>query len=87
LHLCCFTVLAERLNFTRAAERVRIRSASLREIGRPLFDRVGKRVVLTESDELFVAFKSPGAEGNGLGVVRNYAIGSFRLTCPHAAVA
>jgi hypothetical protein len=43
-----------------------LRSYARGEIGRPLFDGVGKRVVLTESDELFVAFKSPGAEGNGL---------------------
>ena len=56
-----FCVLADELNFTRTAERVhtvqsnvtaQIRSLEA-ELGSPLFDRLSKRVVLTEAGRRF----------------------------------
>ena len=52
-----FCVLAEELNFTRTAERVHTVQSNVtsqiksleEELGVPLFDRLGKRVVLTEA--------------------------------------
>lgn len=65
-HLRYFVALAECLNFTRAAERVHVTQSTLShqirqledEIGRPLFDRVGKRVVMTDAGELFLGSAS-----------------------------
>jgi len=58
-HLRYFAALAEHLNFTRAAEQVHVTQSTLshqikqleQEIGRRLFDRIGKRVVMTEAGE------------------------------------
>jgi DNA-binding transcriptional LysR family regulator len=55
--LLTFCVLAEELNFTRTAERVHTVQSNVTsqiksleaELGVPLFDRLGKRVVLTEA--------------------------------------
>jgi DNA-binding transcriptional LysR family regulator len=52
-----FCILAEELNFTRTAERVHTVQSNVTsqiksleaEVGAPLFDRLGKRVVLTEA--------------------------------------
>ena len=52
-----FCVLAEELNFTRTAERVHTVQSNVtsqiksleEELGVPLFDRLAKRVVLTEA--------------------------------------
>jgi len=63
-HLRYFVSLAECLSFTRAAERVHVTQSTLshqirqleEEIGQPLFDRIGKKVVTTEAGELFLAF-------------------------------
>ena len=63
-HLRYFAVLAETLNFTRAAERAHVTQSTLshqikqleEQIGSKLFDRIGKRVVITESGEVFLAF-------------------------------
>lgn len=63
-HLRYFAVLAETLNFTRAAERAHVTQSTLshqikqleEQIGSRLFDRIGKRVVMTESGEVFLAF-------------------------------
>jgi DNA-binding transcriptional LysR family regulator len=52
-----FCILAEELNFTRTAERVHTVQSNVTsqiksletEVGSPLFDRLGKRVVLTEA--------------------------------------
>ena len=52
-----FCILAEELNFTRTAERVHTVQSNVTsqiksleaELGVPLFDRLGKRVVLTEA--------------------------------------
>lgn len=63
-HLRYFVALAECLSFTRAAERVHVTQSTLshqirqleEELGRDLFDRIGKRVVLTEAGETFLAY-------------------------------
>jgi len=56
-----FCILAEELNFTRTAERVHTVQSNVtsqikaleEELGSPLFDRLGKRVVLTEAGRRF----------------------------------
>jgi LysR family transcriptional regulator, cyn operon transcriptional activator len=58
-HLRYFAALAEHLNFTRAAETVHVTQSTLShqikqletEIGHRLFDRIGKRIVITEAGE------------------------------------
>jgi LysR family cyn operon transcriptional activator len=63
-HLRYFVALAECLNFTRAAERVHVTQSTLshqirqleEELGRVLFERIGKRVVMTEPGEVFLEF-------------------------------
>jgi LysR family cyn operon transcriptional activator len=59
-HLRYFVALGERLSFTRAAEQVHVTQSTLShqirqledELGLRLFDRVGKRVLMTEAGEL-----------------------------------
>jgi LysR family cyn operon transcriptional activator len=61
-HLRYFLALAERLNFTHAAEKVHVTQSTLshqirqleEEVGCRLFDRAGKRVRLTTAGETFV---------------------------------
>src|SRR5882672_1909373 len=63
-HLRYFVALAEYLSFTKAADRVHVTQSTLShqirqledEVGAPLFDRIGKKVVTTEAGELFLAF-------------------------------
>ena len=63
-HLRYFVALAECLSFTRAAERVHVTQSTLShqirqledELGQALFDRIGKRVVLTEAGETFLGY-------------------------------
>jgi LysR family cyn operon transcriptional activator len=58
-HLRYFTALAEQLNFTRAAEATHVTQSTLShqikqletEIGQRLFDRIGKRIVITDAGE------------------------------------
>ena len=60
-HLRYFVALAECLSFTRAAERVHVTQSTLshqirqleEELGHPLFDRIGKRVMQTAAGETF----------------------------------
>ena len=64
-HLRYFVALAECLSFTRAAERVHVTQSTLshqirqleEEVGQPLFDRIGKKVVTTEAGELFLGYR------------------------------
>ena len=99
-HLRYFDALAEALNFTRAAQRLHVTQSTLshqirqleEEVGQPLFDRIGKKVVTTEAGALFLTFATralkevdaglamltPG--GGGLtGVVRIGATHTFNI--------
>jgi DNA-binding transcriptional LysR family regulator len=59
-----FSVLAEELNFTRAAERVNTVQSNVtsqiksleEELGIPLFDRLARKVVLTEAGRRFLPY-------------------------------
>lgn len=61
-----FTVVADLLNFTRAAEALGYAQSSVtaqirtleEEVGYPLFDRLGKRVILTEAGRRFRPYAS-----------------------------
>lgn len=58
-HLRYFVALAEQLSFTRAASKVHVTQSTLshqirqleEDLGQPLFDRIGKRVLLTEAGQ------------------------------------
>jgi LysR family cyn operon transcriptional activator len=58
-HLRYFVTLAEELSFTRAAQRMHVTQSTLShqirqledEIGQRLFDRIGKRVIITDAGE------------------------------------
>src|SRR4051812_39244804 len=62
-HLRYFAALSEQLSFTRAADKVHITQSTLShqikqledEIGLRLFDRLGKRVAMTEAGEMLLA--------------------------------
>jgi LysR family cyn operon transcriptional activator len=96
-HLRYFTALAESLSFTRAAERVHVTQSTLshqirqmeEEAGRPLFDRIGKRVVLTEAGEVFLTFASKALKevDQGLSTLREEAVrpmtGTLRIGATH----
>ncbi len=59
-----FRVLAEELNFTRTAQRVNTVQSNVtaqikaleEELGAPLFDRLGRRVTLTDAGRRFQPF-------------------------------
>jgi DNA-binding transcriptional LysR family regulator len=59
-----FRTLAEELNFTRTAERVHTVQSNVtaqikaleEELGTPLFDRLGRRVTLTDAGRRFQPF-------------------------------
>jgi LysR family cyn operon transcriptional activator len=75
-HLRYFVSLAECLNFTRAAERVHVTQSTLshqiaqleEELGRPLFERLGRRVVLTEAGEAFLTYAAKALKEVDQGV-------------------
>jgi LysR family transcriptional regulator, cyn operon transcriptional activator len=80
-HLRYFTALAECLNFTRAAERVHVTQSTLShqirqledELGHALFERVGKRVAMTQAGEVFLAFAARALRevDQGLGALKS----------------
>jgi LysR family cyn operon transcriptional activator len=99
-HLRYFVALAECLSFTRAAERVHVTQSTLshqirqleEELGHDLFDRIGKRVMLTEAGETFLGYASKALKevdhglsdlmraGDALeGEVRIGATGTFNI--------
>lgn len=65
-HLRYFVALAECLHFTRAAERMHVTQPTLshqirqleEEVGHALFDRIGRKVLLTEAGETFLGYAS-----------------------------
>jgi len=75
-HLRYFVALAESLSFTRAADRVHVTQSTLShqirqledEVGQPLFDRIGKKVVTTEAGELFLGFATRALKEVDLGL-------------------
>ncbi|MGZ5236709.1 MAG: LysR substrate-binding domain-containing protein [Caldimonas sp.] len=75
-HLRYFVALAEYLSFTRAAARVHVTQSTLshqirqleEEVGQPLFDRIGKKVVTTEAGELVLAFATRALKEVDLGL-------------------
>ena len=91
-----FQVLAETLNFTRAAERAHVTQSTLshqikqleEQIGTRLFDRIGKRVVITEAGEVFLAFIARALKevDQGLGALKrdpNALSGEIRIGATH----
>jgi LysR family cyn operon transcriptional activator len=78
-HLRYFKALADCLNFTRAAERVHVTQSTLShqirqledELGVALFDRIGKRVMLTAAGEMFLesALEALGAIDRGISAI------------------
>jgi LysR family cyn operon transcriptional activator len=79
-HLRYFIALAGSLNFTRAAERLHVTQSTLShqikqledELGTPLFDRIGKRVALSEAGDEFLhhATRALHEIDLGLGALR-----------------
>lgn len=95
-HLRYFIALAGSLNFTRAAERLHVTQSTLShqikqledELGRPLFDRVGKRVALTEAGDEFLhhATRALHEIDLGLGALRQRSTelqGTLRIGATH----
>lgn len=99
-HLRYFIALAGSLNFTRAAERVHVTQSTLShqirqledEVGQLLFERIGKRVIMTAAGESFLAYATRALreidqgvgelKGDGesmLGAVRIGATHTFNL--------
>ena len=85
-HLRYFVALADCLSFTRAAERVHVTQSTLShqikqledELGQPLFERIGKKVVTTEAGELLRGFASRALKEVDQGVALLKA-GPWRL--------
>ncbi|WP_437884336.1 LysR substrate-binding domain-containing protein [Pseudomonas sp. LRF_L74] len=69
-HLRYFAALAETLNFTRAADKCHVTQSTLShqikqledELKAPLFDRVGKRVFITEAGDALLSRILPALE-------------------------
>src|SRR6476619_4743791 len=99
-HLRYFVALSECLSFTRAAQRVHVTQSTLShqirqledELGRPLFERLGKRVLLTEAGETFLGYADKAlrqvdqgvgdllrAQGELSGALRIGTTGTFNM--------
>jgi LysR family cyn operon transcriptional activator len=98
-HLRYFAALAAELSFTRAADKVHITQSTLshqikqleEEIGQRLFDRIGKRVVMTEAGETLLARITKGLReiDDGVRAVRGAAhplTGSIHIGATHTFV-
>lgn len=96
-HLRYFEALADTLNFTRAAERMHVTQSTLshqirqleEEIGQPLFDRIGKRVSMTEAGETLLLHIGPALRqvDRALHAVRDDAgtlAGEIRVGATHS---
>jgi DNA-binding transcriptional LysR family regulator len=94
-----FCVLADELNFTRTAERVRTVQSNVttqikaleEELGTPLFDRLAKRVMLTEAGRRFLPYaeKALTAMLEGHFAVQNGTkpSGPLRIGAPESVLA
>jgi DNA-binding transcriptional LysR family regulator len=91
-----FRVLAEELNFTRTAERVHTVQSNVTaqikaledELGAPLFDRLGRRVTLTDAGRRFLPFAEQAltAMEHGERAIRNGSepSGPLRISAPES---
>jgi LysR family cyn operon transcriptional activator len=80
-HLRYFVALAEELSFTRAAQRMHVTQSTLShqirqledEIGQCLFDRLGKRVIITDAGEALLpsATRALREVDEGMRLLRN----------------
>jgi LysR family cyn operon transcriptional activator len=95
-HLRYFAALAGQLSFTRAAEKVHITQSTLShqikqledEIGLRLFDRIGKRIVMTEAGEMLLGSVTKALReiDDGLHAVKGVAApisGTIRIGATH----
>jgi DNA-binding transcriptional LysR family regulator len=94
-----FCTLAEELNFTRTAERVHTVQSNVttqikaleEELGTPLFDRLAKRVMLTDAGRRFLPYaeKALTAMVEGHFAVRHGAepAGQLRIGAPESVLA
>ncbi len=94
-----FCTLAEELNFTRTAERVHTVQSNVttqikaleEELGTPLFDRLAKRVMLTDAGKRFLPYaeKALTAMVEGHFAVRHGAepAGQLRIGAPESVLA
>ena len=96
-HLRYFAALAGSLSFTRAAERVHVTQSTLshqirqleEELGTPLFERVAKRVTLTEAGETFLAYATRALQEVDLGVgalkeTEGQLVGAVKVGATHS---
>lgn len=96
-HLRYFIALAGSLNFTRAAERLHVTQSTLshqikqleEELGTPLFERIGKRVALSEAGDEFLhhATRALHEIDLGLGALRRNSsdmAGELRIGATHS---
>ena len=91
-----FRTLAEELNFTRTAEKVNTVQSNVTaqikaledELGTPLFDRLGRRVVLTDAGQRFRPFAEQALEAmeQGERALRNGSdpTGPLRIGAPES---
>jgi LysR family cyn operon transcriptional activator len=97
-HLRYFLALSSSLSFTRAAEKVHVTQSTLshqirqleEELGSALFDRIGKKVALTEAGETFLAYATRAIKEVDLGVgalkvVEEELRGSVRVGATHSS--
>ena len=96
LHI--FRILAEELNFTRTAERVHTVQSNVtaqikaleEELGVPLFDRLGRRVTLTDAGHRFLPFAeqalSAMEHGQRAVTAGSEPSGPLRISAPETIV-
>jgi DNA-binding transcriptional LysR family regulator len=94
-----FRTLAEELNFTRTAEKVNTVQSNVtaqiksleEELGVPLFDRLGRRVALTDAGHRFLPFAEQALQAMDQGVraIRNGSepSGPLRISAPETQLA
>ena len=93
-----FRILAEELNFTRTAERVHTVQSNVtaqikaleEELGVPLFDRLGRRVTLTDAGHRFLPFAGQALaameEGQRAVKAGSEPSGPLRISAPESIV-
>lgn len=93
-----FRILAEELNFTRTAERVHTVQSNVTaqikaledELGVPLFDRLGRRVTLTDAGHRFLPFAeqalSAMEKGQRAVTAGSEPSGPLRISAPESIV-